>query len=306
MAATLLQMSRQQARISSAKGRCSRAQEFPGWCQSHPNSTYTTISTRLVRLVLASGLILYGLCPTEHSEVLLRYGGMNRTLRVFIFVLLGSSTATPLMSSALASRKDAIPTDISALAEAVAKLQAEVSYLKTREDIREVYLRYMRGFDRNDLDLMRSAFWPDVQINYGAQSNSIDEFVERHLKNHTAQLETWGHLVTNETMDINGDVAHVETYVTAFFVPRNQESFAFRSPIMGGRYIDRVERRHGEWRIAVREFVPHFWTKKDSTVPSPPKSSSDCSKGTWDKRDPSYRRPLTPRANKAIGPLCAE
>jgi hypothetical protein len=164
----------------------------------------------------------------------------------------------------------------------------------------------MRGFDRNDVELMRSAFWPDVQINYGKQSNTFDEFVVTHLNQHTATLKAWGHLLTNETVDLAGDVAHVETYVTRLSSSKSDS----RSMIISGRYVDRVERRNGEWRIALREFVPHFFTETNTALDAYIKESSwspsACGMGTWDRRDPSYRRPLDRRMNKDIGPACAE
>ena len=198
------------------------------------------------------------------------------------------------------------PSDLAALTAKVTELEDRVAYLNDRQRIHDVYLHYMRGFDRNDVELMRTAFWPDVQINYGTQSNSFDEFVSRHLDEHTRDLAHWGHLITNESVDIEGDVANVETYVTRLSNSKKDG----KSMIVMGRYIDRLERHHGEWRIAVREFVPTFLTETETTVDSVFKegtwSRSGCGMGTWDKHDPSYRRPLTVRADKQIGPACAE
>ena len=154
-----------------------------------------------------------------------------------------------------------------ALSTEVAELRAAVAYLSARQQISDVYRRYMRGFDRNDVDLLRSAVWPDFQINYGEQVNTFDEFVARHLHDHTAHTESWGHLITNETVEIDGDVAHLETYVTGLFMPNEDNEdgvwFGVRPSILSRRYIDRLDRRDGEWRIAVREFLPHFWAELD-------------------------------------------
>ena len=80
--------------------------------------------------------------------------------------------------------------------------------------------------------------------------------------------------------------------------------------IISGRYIDRLDRRNGEWRIAVREFVPVFLTETNTGLDFYFKkenwSRSECAMGTWDKHDPSYRRPLARRENKDVGPACAE
>jgi len=241
----------------------------------------------------------------------------HRLARILSFGLAGFASSGALL--ALAPVLAAIPSealgaknlsDMKALAAKVAELEAKLAYLSDRQQIHDVYLRYMRGFDRNDVELLRSAFWPDVQINYGSQSNSFDEFVFRHLNQHTAGLKSWGHLITNETAEITGDVAHVETYVTALWVPKDDKSFANGATIVGGRYIDRLDRRNGNWRIAVREFVPHFGTKTDTSFfgssSKETKPRSDCAMGTWDKHDPSYLRPLKHRLNKEVGPPCAE
>jgi hypothetical protein len=99
-------------------------------------------------------------------------------------------------------------------------------------------------------------------------------------------------------------------YVTALWVPKDDKSFASGRAIVGGRYIDRVDRRNGEWRIAVREFVPHFQIKADADPSAWQAYSkgvkSACLMGTWDKRDPSNVRPLNRRIDKEVGPPCAE
>lgn len=188
------------------------------------------------------------------------------------------------------------------LAARVADLEARLAYHDDRRQISDLYQRYMRGFDRNDVELLRSAFWPDVQINYSEQVNTFDQFVERHLDNHTGGLTAWGHLLTNETVAIDGDTAHVETYVTALFVPNETSGFGDRDDnrplIVGGRYVDRVDRRDGEWRIAVREFVAHFSSRdhaRDSMLRGMHREHA------WDRQDVSYWRPLLRREERSAG-----
>src|SRR5438309_8978325 len=56
------------------------------------------------------------------------------------------------VAAALAScaQSASTPSDSAALAAKVAELEAKVALLSDREQIHEVYLHYMRGFDRND------------------------------------------------------------------------------------------------------------------------------------------------------------
>lgn len=184
---------------------------------------------------------------------------------------------------------------ISQLAVRIAELEAEVRCLRERQQIHEMYLRYTRGLDRCDLELLRSAFWPDAQVNYGANSWLSNDWINIWHGNYLKRLTSQAHHLTNETMDISGDVAHVESYLIALRRTNDGKS----AIIGGGRYIDRVDRRNGEWRIAVREFTPHCWLEAPSVINTYwPKYAIEL--GTEDKSDPSYRRPLAPRSNSTV------
>lgn len=212
-----------------------------------------------------------------------------------------SVTCASLMSISACSEKQNGAVDIGAQVTELEALRAEVARLKDRQRIDDLYMRYMRGFDRNDRELLESAFWPDVQIGYGDKTASLGEFITTHLDYHVKEYGSYSHLITNKSVDISGDVAHVEIYVTGFFSRKNN-----RTAIGGGRYIDRLDRRNGEWRIAVREFIPTFWTETDSSIDSYFKQwpRNDCWKGTSDKRDLSYVRPLNARREKGVSRPC--
>jgi hypothetical protein len=174
----------------------------------------------------------------------------------------------------------------------IRELEVKVTSLSQREDICQVYLRYLRGLDRNDMELIRGAFWPDGQINYGVESwAGRDFFVE--LEQHNLDgIASQTHYITNFTMDIVGDVAHVESYMLALRRPRESQT----TIVFGGRYVDRLDRRNGEWRIAVREFIPHCWIEGKSVLHEVwPQSVIEM--GRFDRTDPSYRRPLMPRGS---------
>lgn len=185
--------------------------------------------------------------------------------------------------------------DIAALAAKVAELETRIGCLTDRQQIIDVYRRYTRGLNRYDIESLYEAFWPDAQINYGYDSHLRDEWIllwqeNRYMKGLSCQ----SHHITNETVDIDGSVAHVESYLIALWTPPEDDKPAL---ILAGRYIDRLDRRNGQWRIAVREFIPHFWSEATSifsetfTEAAWPQSGF----GAGDKSDPCYRRPLIPR-----------
>ena len=101
-----------------------------------------------------------------------------------------------------------------------ASLDPLVRYLKDRRDIFDAAKRYTRGADRHDKELARSAFWPEATISFGTPMGR-DEYIdweERQLAGYAAHQ----HHVTGQTIEIDGDTAHVESYVIYFLVPRDR------------------------------------------------------------------------------------
>jgi hypothetical protein len=94
------------------------------------------------------------------------------------------------------------------------------------------------------------------------------------------------HYTTNQTIDLDGDDAHVETYWLCVLKQLDSDG----GELLGGRYLDRFERRNGEWRIAKRVVVHEWHSRLDFT----PMRTSPGS-GNWARRDGgdlSYTRPL--------------
>jgi hypothetical protein len=144
-----------------------------------------------------------------------------------------------------------IPTDLQRLADRVA--------------IQDCVHRYARGIDRRDWDFLASAFHPDATIHQGDFSGTIEEMLVNVAIRHAA-IEQSAHLLTNVLIEFdNTNGAVVETYYLAYL--RNDALPAIvRTALLGdgapesgkidmrslGRYIDRFERRDGQWRIAKR------------------------------------------------------
>ena len=58
----------------------------------------------------------------------------------------------------------------------------------------------------------------------------------------------------------------------------------------GGRYLDRLEKRNGEWRIGLRRVIMDWRFRADSGPWV--RARRGYPAGTWDKSDLSYMRPL--------------
>jgi SnoaL-like protein len=189
---------------------------------------------------------------------------------------------------------------IATLQARLAALAPQVAYLKDRRDIFDTLKRYTRGVDRHDKELVRSAFWPDATISFD-HPQKLDEYVDQE----EALLATFAahqHHITGQTIDIQGDTAHVESYVIYFVVPRDGRKdvagpatpgralTSAKSTIGSGRYIERWEKRNGEWRILVRNYVEDLQLQGDTVDYC---GTRPCI-GTWDRNDLSYMRPLQP------------
>jgi hypothetical protein len=184
--------------------------------------------------------------------------------------------------------------------EALARLQLQVGELKDRQDIADVLQRYIRGIDRHDKDLARSAFWPDARIDLGTPMGRQDYV--NHEEKALAAYAAHQHHITGQTVEIDGKTAHVESYVFFIAVPRDRHLdeagpatpghalTGEKTEIGSGRYIERWEKRNGEWKILVREYV-HELTVKGDTVDHC--SARPCL-SRWDRGDLSYVRPLEP------------
>jgi len=185
------------------------------------------------------------------------------------------------------------------LVQEIAELKRQVHILTEREKIREVLQRYARGLDRHDLELEQSAFWPNAEISYGTLSERRDAFIRWGNETHALYTARHEHHLTTQTidLDLDGEVAHVESYVIYLLREKDEKN----TMVGGARYIDKLERRHGEWRIALREFLPDILFRANSIFAGefaltrcPPSGE-----GRWDRSDLSYQRPLAPRAKGA-------
>ena len=93
------------------------------------------------------------------------------------------------------------------------------------------------------------------------------------------------HTVTNHWIDIDGDNAVGESYVVAF---QGTKGDSPQDVMTGGRYIDRYERRSGEWKISHRTFVMDWTTSADSKDLMGLGMFEDMVKGERGKGDPVY------------------
>jgi ketosteroid isomerase-like protein len=157
--------------------------------------------------------------------------------------------------------------------------------LLDKQEIREVMLRYCRAIDRCDREGVLAAFHPDAVEDHGPYQGDSPGFVEWAFSVLEKQVLTM-HLVANQLIEVDGDVAHSETYLLALH--RLERDGATTDWFLGARYVDRFARRDGAWKIAHRTTV-HDWNRLDPLQGEWP-GATDFAQGRRSLDDAAYRR----------------
>ncbi len=134
----------------------------------------------------------------------------------------------------------------------VPKTSQFLSELADREAIRDCLYRYSRGADRCDEDMLRSAYWEDAFDDHVLFAGSREELIAWVIPLLRAMSQSQ-HLIGNIFIRVHGAQADVESYYYGYH--RVGNGAGFHDSISSGRYVDRFERRDGEWRILRRQVV---------------------------------------------------
>lgn len=168
----------------------------------------------------------------------------------------------------------------------LAQLKATVQYLKDRQDILDVIVRESRGRDRHDTELTASCYWPEGADEHGPVPFPATDYPELANVGHARAFAMNQHNLANHICEIDGDTAYCETYVVGTFLSHD----GLTCTVAAGRYMDQLEKRHGEWRILWRRSTVETAMQGDASwLHSPPVKGF--LKGTRDRDDLSYQRP---------------
>ena len=164
-------------------------------------------------------------------------------------------------------------------------MSVTVEELLAREEIADVIKRLARGTDRLDEAAMASCYHPDGFDDHNSFRGSGTEFaawVCQVLPHFEATMHFIGPPSIRVEGNIENGVAHCDTYCQAHHVSTDSDM------ILGLRYVDRFERRQGQWLIAKR-VCAFDWTY---TVPIDTANrftfESDFTVGQRDRSDITY------------------
>jgi len=169
-----------------------------------------------------------------------------------------------------------------------AEAEALVRELKDRQEIYDCIMRYCRGIDRLDREMLVSAYHPDAIDDHGSTYiGGVDGFADAVLALHSTYQEFTQHHITNHRCELDGDTAHCESYYLFRCINKAAPWDNFSS----GRYLDRFEKRNGRWAIAARVCVVE--ARDEIWGPDGNEGNTEYVPATRNCNDPSYQRPLT-------------
>ena len=169
-------------------------------------------------------------------------------------------------------------------------LHKDVRYLLDRTAILDCVARHARGCDRHDVDLITSAYHDDGVDEHGFATNAGPEYGRWANATHAETSQVPTHNITTHSCEIDGDTAHAESYVLVILIGSDGATAQF----LTGRYIDRLERRDGQWRIVVRRStVEGMFVADARALQSKFFKAKGYLVGTRDREDLSYERPLS-------------
>ena len=166
--------------------------------------------------------------------------------------------------------------------------------LDDREAIRDIIGAYAHAIDRRRWDMMAQLFHEDATFGFGTVSGDWRGFVDQARAIIDPCLATQHQLGQVQFGFESDAICHTETYMTAMHtVPAGYpvaevfpDKGAPYSAVIAGRYVDRFEKRDGEWRIAHRTGL-YDWREFREVEGVDLSDTPEGAAGYHDERDPS-------------------
>jgi hypothetical protein len=175
-----------------------------------------------------------------------------------------------------------------------------IDVLLAKQEISDAMMRYCRGIDRHDEELIRGAYHDDAYDDHGFGGGARAWDMAKAYGQPSDVYKAAHHFIGNLLIEVDGDTAGSETYFVA--TQRFEHDGTDYDFVIAGRYVDRWERRDGPFRISRRTLVWDWmrtdpvttpWPGPDHSVPkatwgAPPLATEEARMGQGSKEDFSY------------------
>lgn len=171
------------------------------------------------------------------------------------------------------------------------KLPVRVQAMVDKGEIVHVLATFARGLDRADENLLRSVLHPDATLDFGPGifQGTGNDYVNWML-GVLHGVKSSHHALAQSRVELSGDAAFSETYFNIHF--RIEKPIGREDVFMGGRYLDRLERRPagpgGLWKIMHRKQVID-WVRTEAVSDIFYHQNPDALWSNRSKTDPSHQ-----------------
>jgi hypothetical protein len=154
--------------------------------------------------------------------------------------------------------------------------------------LRKLVHGYCRAVDRGELEFLRSLYHHDAEDSHGGFSTgSADDFIGQ-LEAARPYLRSMQHNITTVNFAISGLYAEGEIYSIATHTLNAGDRDV--DVIIGGRYLDKYEKRDDTWKFTERTIVTDWARVADpSTMDFSHPIARDTPRGSPDANDPSHQ-----------------
>ncbi|MGO9040527.1 MAG: nuclear transport factor 2 family protein [Mycobacterium sp.] len=128
----------------------------------------------------------------------------------------------------------------------------ELADLLARDKIRGCLARLARGEDRRNAELITASYWPRAVVDHGIFTGTLVDYLAWVVPG-SPDIPVTQHVLGQSVIDLYSDTALVETHVLAYHRVSGEEGH--RDTVIGGRYLDWMNKIDNEWRISRRTMV---------------------------------------------------
>ena len=164
-------------------------------------------------------------------------------------------------------------------------MDARLQRMLDHYEITQVLAEYCRGCDRVDPRHMAGVYIEDSWDDHGATQAPGPAFARIMTGRIARETDTLAHLLGQSVIHVDGDEAGAETYVIAVTRATRADGRRLCNQL-GGRYVDRLVRQDGQWKIkhrtAVRDWSISLNVEEDSYL------LARLTEGQRSAADPSY------------------
>jgi len=150
--------------------------------------------------------------------------------------------------------------------------------------ILEILGMHSRGLDRCEATWIKSAYWEDAVVDYGAFKGPAHTFADIVVSALRSQYELTQHFLGNTLFAVHGETARTESYVTAHHLLEGGREELLYS----GRYLDVLECRGGLWKLMSRTVVMDWSRRLDVVDERTAPAFADLTKGSDSEADPIH------------------